>query len=452
MILVRTIIALILLSFSTSASARIEQKTPSVKEPDGAIIFVHGWYGSAEDTFGKAPDTWMSLIATDEAPTQMKVVLSRYDIFTLSYEEHKSGYLSLPDLTTRLIHDVEHHPTLTSYRRIFIISHSTGGILMQALLPQVSNLASKVAGIFFIAVPSQGAEFGLILKLYLHLQKEPILAIEEASPYLSQVRGAWRSFLQERRVQGLSPLVFCAHETKPMTFLDVIKKHIVSEKDAEGNCERRSFPIPEDHIDIVKPRDRSGVYKWVKDNINWTVAQLHNLSEQKRRLEEAKQETETLRATVKETQQKLNEAQEEVRKINPSGRTSERHSDDATIANLTSEVTRLTNQLRDAQEELRKANTKLKDAERAQEIVQPPPAVKGPSQPPPADKRPSVRTTGSGWVARQAFESCSHVRSSCERDPTKISPGICNQRYQQCVGSGCWYTNTQGHVCGLRRQ
>jgi hypothetical protein len=64
----------------------------------------------------------------------------------------------------------------------------------------------------------------------------------------------------------------------------------------------------------------------------------------------------------------------------------------------------------------------------------------------------SFDISSSGWMAAQNYSSCSQVRGKCEKSGNKAYPTVCEDRLKNCLRTGCWRTNTQGHACGLERR
>jgi hypothetical protein len=66
--------------------------------------------------------------------------------------------------------------------------------------------------------------------------------------------------------------------------------------------------------------------------------------------------------------------------------------------------------------------------------------------------RTTRRVSCSGWFCNRGLTTCSLIRrESCE--PHKqLYPGICDDRFADCMRTGCWYTTKRGHECGIERR
>jgi hypothetical protein len=62
----------------------------------------------------------------------------------------------------------------------------------------------------------------------------------------------------------------------------------------------------------------------------------------------------------------------------------------------------------------------------------------------------------SGLVGSWNLGSCSAMRGSCVRGLKKKQAWHhmhrCHDRYNVCMQTGCWWTNTEGHDCRLQKR
>lgn len=134
----------------------IRQTSDSVR----AILFVHGFSGDSEHTFGLLP----AFVAGDHE-------LSDWDIYSLSYPSSLSPDISGvwradPNLT-ELSHYLRENLTDTfgRYSKIALIAHSMGGLLVQRGVLDLEN-RDRVSHILLFGTPSEGlrkAKLGTIL-------------------------------------------------------------------------------------------------------------------------------------------------------------------------------------------------------------------------------------------------------------------------------------------------
>lgn len=126
-----------------------------VRRRDGierAIVFIHGFSGGHEDTWGLFP----SLVGTDPA-------LNDWDILSLGYSTSLvpdirsvwSADPDLPILATHLRTRLEMAP-LAQYRSLAIVAHSMGGLVVQRALLDDPDLIPRVRHLVFFGTPSGG--------------------------------------------------------------------------------------------------------------------------------------------------------------------------------------------------------------------------------------------------------------------------------------------------------
>jgi len=117
-----------------------------------ALLFVHGFSGNEQDTWGLFP----TLIGTETA-------LNDWDIFSLGYSTSLlpdvSGIWSAdPDLPILAIHlrtrlDIS---SLADYRTLTIVAHSMGGLIVQQALSENPLIVRRVSGLILFGTPSSG--------------------------------------------------------------------------------------------------------------------------------------------------------------------------------------------------------------------------------------------------------------------------------------------------------
>ena len=94
------------------------------------IIFVHGLWGDPKTSFA----SWPNLIAQDDEKIRAEPALSTYSVATLGYPAGRNDGLSLREVQTRLLPELEDRGIFDDYEQIFFICHSLGGLVIKGLL------------------------------------------------------------------------------------------------------------------------------------------------------------------------------------------------------------------------------------------------------------------------------------------------------------------------------
>jgi len=225
-----------------SALAHYERPSSGERYKDRVIVFVHGIYGDAKDTW-TAPNGvyWPKLLLSDSAYDDSDLYVAGYDS---PYWGNKATFEEIvTNLQTRLIAD-----GVWKHREVIFVCHSMGGLLVRRLLIEYRDgYAKKVPFIYFYATPEKGSE---IARLASKGSADPLLRIlfpnGQAPDYLSNLETEWR-----KAHFGISQ--YCAYEKQPYPFLGVI----VPRDSATRNCTEPAVGIEADHVGIVKPSSKT---------------------------------------------------------------------------------------------------------------------------------------------------------------------------------------------------
>jgi eukaryotic-like serine/threonine-protein kinase len=117
---------------------------------DAAVIFIHGFSGHPRVTWGAFPDALASHLAPSE-----------WDLFSLAYASTLSLagiWTADPDLNllATYLHTALDQPPLDRYKRLTLIAHSMGGLVVQRTLLDHDDVLAKVRHLFLFATPSAG--------------------------------------------------------------------------------------------------------------------------------------------------------------------------------------------------------------------------------------------------------------------------------------------------------
>lgn len=236
------IVRLLILALSTYAAVTADAGEVIREEPGNktAIVFVHGLFGDPVGTWTAKSKTspeayWPLLVADDRRFDGSNIYTAEYR--TRMWERGPDVEQTVQQLHWRL------QPILARHEQVVFVCHSLGGIVVREYLLQFVVPREKVPMIYFFGTPSQGAELAAWAKLV------------SPNAQLRQLAGGNRSYLDklgDRWVNGGYAAVvksFCVYED-PNHFLNV-----VDPVSAKFGCNAGIFPILENHVNIVKPRN-----------------------------------------------------------------------------------------------------------------------------------------------------------------------------------------------------
>jgi tetratricopeptide (TPR) repeat protein len=230
-------------------------------EPRASVVFVHGLGGHVYDTWRRGADDntfWPVWLAQD---------VEGLAVYSLAYEAPASNWLGtsmpLQDRAVNIFEVLLTEPGLRTGPVIFVC-HSLGGLVIKKVLlnlqqqamrrPEAAGLLERVTEIVFAATPHTGsAEATWLDRLRFLAWPSPIARVLVANdPALRDINVAYRGLADERR-NTLRHQIF--YETR-----DTQAGSIVDEASADpGLPGDPPVPIDADHIDIVKPEDRSSL-------------------------------------------------------------------------------------------------------------------------------------------------------------------------------------------------
>src|SRR5258706_2404127 len=117
-----------------------------------AIVFIHGFSGDPQKTWGRFPELLAQLGA-----------LQQWDIFSLGYSTGLAPDIrgvwaadpAIATLGTYLVTRAALAP-LKGYRALALIAHSCGGLVVQRALVDNEELAQRVTHVLLFGTPSAG--------------------------------------------------------------------------------------------------------------------------------------------------------------------------------------------------------------------------------------------------------------------------------------------------------
>lgn len=192
------------------------------EEKESAIVFVHGFSGSANTTW----ETFIATVAQD-------VRLDRWDIYSIGYRTRLT--VDLPIWTADPKLDVcaigfrtkLTHPPLERYKAIAVVAHSMGGLVVQRSVLDNRVLQDRISHVVLYGTPSGGlkkARFGRLLK-------RQIADMAEGGKFIESLRADWDETF--------------AHE------LPFLFKVIAGSEDSFVPPESSLAPFPDEYREVV---------------------------------------------------------------------------------------------------------------------------------------------------------------------------------------------------------
>lgn len=204
------------------------------KNQDVAVVFVHGFSGNA--------DTWTGFI---ELLKQEQRVNS-WDIFGIGYPSALridipnlwSADPEIETLATELTTSLSLHP-FNRYKRIALVAHSMGGLVVQRAIIDDPTLASRLSHVILFGTPSAGLEkASLAAKL-----KRQLRDMSSSSTFIKRLRADWTERIGEVPKFAFWVLQgdrdeFVPKDSSLMPFPDQARR-----------------VVPGNHLEIVRPPD-----------------------------------------------------------------------------------------------------------------------------------------------------------------------------------------------------
>jgi len=290
--------ALWLAGASTSAQTLIEWR----KQPtDKAVIFVHGLAGDPDKSFtATGGKHWRDIIAADTKPLEQNETLGDFDLYAFDYATafRPNVKITIDELAQQFATVLENSRIFHDYNHVWFVAHSLGGLVTKRMLIQLNGGAkaafhNRVAGVFLLGVPSNGAplantamentitrylalvldEGGQNLQLLSDLRADRPDLINS---FLRSSEKAWESYigkLEQPPPSGTYPYgvwmprVYCAYETEAeVGSLDLV---VVSYLYAKTRCSSEAQPVTKKHTELPKIRGATDfVHQWLRGGLS----------------------------------------------------------------------------------------------------------------------------------------------------------------------------------------
>ena len=203
------------------------------KNADRAVVFVHGFTGSRDDTWDRFP----ALLGTSTTD---------WDIFTVGYATTLlpdvvgiwSADPDLPILSKMLCTELG-TPPFARYQSLALIAHSMGGLVVQKALVDNPEIARRVRQVILFGTPSGG----LRKAGWITFWKRQLKNMAEGSSFITSLRADWK------RLYAVNP---------PFNVLVVAgasDQFVPPVSSLEPFDVRLQRVVVGDHLSIVKPAD-----------------------------------------------------------------------------------------------------------------------------------------------------------------------------------------------------
>jgi pimeloyl-ACP methyl ester carboxylesterase len=217
------------------------------------IVFVHGIHSDHETWRAPNGAYWPQLIQTDPHFQQSDVVVAEYPT------PSRHGQYSTEQLSQILWQGLKKQ-NVWDHREVVFIAHSLGGLLTEEMLINHPADAARVRFVVSYSTPHQGSFVANLAKIY---DSDPLLTdLRDGNDnsFLMDLEDKWRSTATVSRIHR-----YCAYEALDTSAGEgvghYLRAHtrVVSYYSATYGCDVDTAPkkIVADHIDIVRPADRS---------------------------------------------------------------------------------------------------------------------------------------------------------------------------------------------------
>jgi pimeloyl-ACP methyl ester carboxylesterase len=216
---------------------------------DRVVIFVNGVFGDSVSTWKNAGSGayWPELLAGDPA-------FQDADVYVHSFQSPMIGNAQeILELAGRLKNYLDATDVVAKHKQVVFVCHSMGGLVVRSYLLDARLPPDKIGLLFFFGTPTGGAN---IAGIATHLTENPQLANMRPlgeDTYVKTLREQWlRSSDDPSLDYPRSVSSYCAYEIRPTWGFTV-----VPELSATYLCNRATTAINANHLDLVKPADRS---------------------------------------------------------------------------------------------------------------------------------------------------------------------------------------------------
>jgi len=204
-----------------------------------AIVFVHGFTGDLQDTWGQFPSFLMA-----------EPALRGWDFYAYGYPSSLridisgiwSASPSIATIASALRSRLKHEP-LKSYPTIALLAHSMGGLVVQEMLVKDAEVVERVSHVFLFGTPSAG-----LAKANLGRRTSKQLSdMLEGGDFIQSLRREWVNHFDDG-----TPFFF-------RTISGRLDSFVPASSSLDPFPRKYQELIPGDHLQIVKPLTGSDI-------------------------------------------------------------------------------------------------------------------------------------------------------------------------------------------------
>jgi len=204
---------------------------------NAAIVFIHGFTGHIEKTWGKFPE----YLTNHQEIQDWNIFSIGYPTRLIAFETKGlwSAYPGILTLADDLRTKMEIHP-FDKYRKIAFIAHSMGGLILQQAIVDSQYLVKKTSCVFCFGTPSSGLNKASIFMRIFH--RRQIRDMNARGDFIHRLRRDWGKEI------GL--------ENPPFYFRAIagMQDEFVKTYSSQTPFpEKMNKTIPGNHLTIVKP-------------------------------------------------------------------------------------------------------------------------------------------------------------------------------------------------------
>lgn len=203
----------------------------SVENSSKALVFIHGYSGDRDTTWGKFP-----AYLAQNTPDWNIGSIGYPTSFLPDIAGIWSADPNLPILSTYLKTELE-DGSLSHFSEIAIVAHSMGGLITQSMLVNNPDLCHKIKHVILFGTPSGGLRKAWWIRLW----KRSLKNMARSSDYINNLRKAWNQ----------------SYETPPFNFVVVAgarDEFVPAKSSLQPFNEKFHKVVDGNHLTIVKPK------------------------------------------------------------------------------------------------------------------------------------------------------------------------------------------------------